>query len=104
MAKFLQTKSRISKTTRAGSVAAAVNTVTAQGPRSSEIPIVVKNKKEPEIDFSSKSDLESYVHGLAIPASSVERWISTGLLFPDETRVAEKMLKIIRTGFKKPLN
>jgi hypothetical protein len=49
-----------------------------------------------EIDFSPQSDLETYTHGLGVSRASVERWISSGLLMPEEIKVAEKMARIMR--------
>jgi hypothetical protein len=49
-----------------------------------------------EIDFAHPGDLESYVRGLRVPKETIERWISTGLLFPREMKVAEKMIQIMR--------
>ena len=48
-----------------------------------------------EVDFFHQGDLESYVHGLAIPKEAIERWISAGLLYPEEVKTAEKMIKIM---------
>ena len=103
MAKFFQLKSRFWKSGK------GMNTVGPSGgtntvARPSRIPLVANNSAEPEIDFSSKGDLEAYVRGLKVTASSIESWISAGLLFPDETRVAEKMLRILRAGSKRHLN
>ena len=49
-----------------------------------------------EVDFSYQGDLEIYVRGLTIPREVIERWISAGLLFPDEMKKAEEMIKIMR--------
>lgn len=103
MAKFIQLKSRLWKANKGINSTEPANTVDPCGSRS-RIPLVLKHGPEPEIDFSSKGDLEAYVRGLEIPPSSIEGWISTGLLFPDETRIAAKMLRILRSGSKKPLN
>ena len=51
---------------------------------------------EREIDLSSHRDLEDYVRGLSVTRESVERWISSGLLMPDEIKAAEKLVKIMR--------
>jgi hypothetical protein len=48
-----------------------------------------------EVDFSHQGDLESYVRGLTIPKEVIERWISAGLLYPEEMKTAEKMIKIM---------
>jgi hypothetical protein len=49
-----------------------------------------------EIDLSARSDLEDYARGLSVPKESIERWISSGLLMPEELKVAEKLVKIMR--------
>ena len=49
-----------------------------------------------EIDLSSHHDLEDYARGLSVTKESIERWISSGLLMPEEMKVAEKLLKIMR--------
>ena len=49
-----------------------------------------------EIDFSRVQDLETYTENLDVPEKSIEQWISAGLLFPEEIRIAERMIKIIR--------
>ena len=51
---------------------------------------------EHEIDLSQQGDLESYARGLNVTKESIERWISSGLLMPDEMKVAEKLVKIMR--------
>lgn len=48
-----------------------------------------------EIAFSAQGDLESYVRGLALPKEAIERWISAGVLLPEETRVATQMIRIM---------
>ncbi len=51
---------------------------------------------ENEIDLSRHQDLEDYARGLSVTKESIERWISSGLLMPDEMKVAEKIIKIMR--------
>jgi hypothetical protein len=58
--------------------------------------------KMPTVDFSYSGDLESYVRGLHVPRDVIEQWISTGLLFPDEMKMAEKMIQIMRRQEKEP--
>ena len=48
-----------------------------------------------EIAFSAQGDLESYVRGLDLPKEAIERWISAGVLLPEETRVATQMIRIM---------
>lgn len=49
-----------------------------------------------EIDFSRIEDLEAYTENLNVPSEVIEKWISAGLLYPDEIRTAERMIQIIR--------
>ena len=48
-----------------------------------------------EIAFSHQGDLESYVRGLDLPKEAIERWISAGVLLPEETKVASQMIRIL---------
>ena len=50
----------------------------------------------PEIDFSRQVNLEEYADELALPRETLEGWLSAGILCPSETKVAEKLIKIIR--------
>lgn len=49
------------------------------------------------IAFSHRVDLETYVKELNVPSEVIEGWISAGVLSPEETRVAAKMIRMIRT-------
>lgn len=49
-----------------------------------------------EVDFSHQGDLEAYVEGLTVPRQVIEHWISAGLLFPEEMKVAERIVRIMR--------
>jgi hypothetical protein len=49
-----------------------------------------------EVEFNLRSDLEACAKGLKIPVETIEKWISAGLLFPDEIKAAQKILKIMR--------
>lgn len=49
-----------------------------------------------DIDLSTQTDLEDYARGSSISKESIERWISSGLLMPEELKVAEKLIKIMR--------
>ena len=53
---------------------------------------------EHDIDLSPHQDLEDYARGLSVTKESIERWISSGLLMPEEMKVAEKLIKIMRKG------
>jgi len=67
--------------------------VAAIAPHAAEmIPLVVNN----DIDLSRQSDLEGYARDINVSKESIERWISSGLLMPEELKVAEKLVKIMR--------
>ena len=51
---------------------------------------------EADIDFRHTDDLEAYAENLNVPIETIETWISAGLLYPDEIRIAEKMVQILR--------
>ncbi|RJQ72388.1 MAG: hypothetical protein C4519_18555 [Desulfobacteraceae bacterium] len=51
--------------------------------------------KEAEIAFSPQGDLEAYVRELDVSKEAIERWISAGVLLPEETKVATKMIQIM---------
>lgn len=53
-------------------------------------------KLDQEIDFSRNDDLEAYTENLNVPREVIEQWISAGLLYPEEIRTAERMLRILR--------
>lgn len=59
------------------------------------IPSPAEAGKEHEIAFSPQGDLEAYVRGLAISKEAIEGWISAGVLLPEETKVAAKMIRIM---------
>jgi hypothetical protein len=48
-----------------------------------------------DLDLSQQTDLEGYARELSISKESIERWISSGLLMPDEMKVAEKLVKFM---------
>lgn len=78
-------------------------------------PEVVALPKEPEmvptvrestdeVAFSPQGDLEAYVQGLTVPREVIERWIAAGVLLPEEIRVAEKMIRIMRKKEHTPIH
>ncbi len=60
-------------------------------------PPAPENSEQPEaeIDLTHQADLEGYARGLSVSKESIERWISSGLLMPQEMQVAEKLVKIM---------
>jgi hypothetical protein len=53
-----------------------------------------------EMAFTRQGDIDAYARGLSIPPETIEKWISAGLLFPDEIRMAERIIKILREKIK----
>ena len=49
-----------------------------------------------EIDLSRRSDLEGYAKDINVSRESIERWISSGLLMPEELKMAEKLVQLMR--------
>ena len=49
-----------------------------------------------DIDLSRDDQFEAYANGMKITPKTLEKWISAGILCPDEVRAAEKLLKLIR--------
>ena len=56
-----------------------------------------------EVAFSPQGDLEAYVQGLTVPSEVIERWIAAGVLLPEEIKVAEKMIRIMRKRKHTPI-
>jgi hypothetical protein len=48
-----------------------------------------------EVDLANLTDLEAYARGSGISRKSIEQWISSGLLMPEELKVAEKLIKMM---------
>jgi hypothetical protein len=56
----------------------------------------ISRQMDNEIDLSRRADLEGYAREINMSTESIERWISSGLLMPEELKVAEKLVKIMR--------
>ena len=82
--------------TSAATVSAAVS------PQTKQAPEVIRSEKI--IAFSPQGDLEAYVKGLNVPSEVIEGWISAGVLLPEETRVAAKMIRLMQQKGRFPLN
>jgi hypothetical protein len=50
---------------------------------------------ENEVDLANLTDLEAYARGSGVSKKSIEQWISSGLLMPEELKVAEKLVKMM---------
>lgn len=64
-----------------------------------EVPPATQVRIE-DVAFSPQRDLEAYVQGLKVTEKTIEGWIAAGLLLPEEIKMAEKMIKIIRKNDK----
>ena len=51
---------------------------------------------ENEIDLSRHADIEEYAKDINVSRESIERWISSGLLMPEELKMAEKLVQLMR--------
>ena len=49
-----------------------------------------------EIDLTRHADLEGYAKDINVSRESIERWISSGLLMPEELKMAEKLVQLMR--------
>lgn len=67
--------------------------------KTARVPVDVVDT-EPVIAFSSQGDLEAYVEGLNVSSKVIEGWISAGVLLPEETRVAIKMIRLMQQKSK----
>ncbi len=77
----------------------AGESVAKPAPPGADISMPVPGRVLPpvrEIDFSRSADLDTYTENLRVPEEDIRQWISAGLLFPEELRNAERMLKILR--------
>jgi hypothetical protein len=59
------------------------------------VPPIETHDAENEVDLANLTDLEAYARGPGISKKSIEQWISSGLLMPEELRVAEKLIKMM---------
>jgi hypothetical protein len=50
---------------------------------------------ENDFDLTHLTDLEGYARTSSISKESIEQWISSGLLMPDELKVAGKLIKLM---------
>jgi hypothetical protein len=53
-------------------------------------------KVDTEIDFHGLENLEAYLEGTRVTPETLEKWVAAGILSPQETQVAEKLLKLMR--------
>ncbi len=51
---------------------------------------------EGDVDFATMDSLEEYAEKSAVQIETVQQWVAAGILFPDEIKVAEKLIKILK--------
>ena len=56
----------------------------------------VLRESEGDIDLSRLADIEAYAKDISVSRESIERWISSGLLMPEELKMAEKLVQLMR--------
>jgi hypothetical protein len=49
-----------------------------------------------DIDFYRLDNLEDFAKESTVARETIERWISAGILSPGETKIAERLIKIMR--------
>lgn len=64
-------------------------------PRSSQKSKIVP-KNSLDIDFLNLDNLEAFAEGLTLPAEAIESWVGAGILSPQETEIAERLIRIMR--------
>ncbi len=53
-------------------------------------------KSQADIDFYRLDNLEDFAKESTVARETIERWISAGILSPGETKIAERLIKIMR--------
>jgi len=53
-------------------------------------------KSQADIDFYRLDNLEDFAQESTVARETIERWISAGILSPGETKIAERLIKIMR--------
>jgi hypothetical protein len=83
-----------------GSSAEAVAEDTAQREMLNGCPPAGHAPHEPplhsEVDFQELNNLEAFAKGGTVSGEMIEKWVAAGILSPQETRVAEKLIKLMR--------
>ena len=75
-----------------GETAAAMEEISCRGGLECEISLDSQN----EIDLHSLNDLESVAKELTVPKETLQRWVAAGILSPNETKIAERLIKLMR--------
>jgi hypothetical protein len=63
-------------------------------------PPVETSEAEHEVDLAGLTDLEAYARGSGVSRKFIEQWISSGLLMPEELKVAEKLVKMMNKSWE----
>lgn len=53
-------------------------------------------QSQADIDFYRLDNLEDFAKESTVARETIERWVSAGILSPGETKIAEKLIKIMR--------
>ena len=49
-----------------------------------------------EVSLTRQNDFKKFAEGISVPKETIEKWIAAGVLYPDEIRAAEKLVKVMR--------
>jgi len=49
-----------------------------------------------QFDLAAGKDMGHLMRGFAVPRETLEKWIASGFLYPEEVRVAEKLIRLMR--------
>ena len=70
--------------------------VTGRYPASS-VDKATRHRTNQDIDSTGFSSLEGYAEGLSVSEETISKWVNAGILSPQETEVAEKVIRIMRS-------
>lgn len=49
-----------------------------------------------QLELTAGKDLDLFMRGFSVPQETLEKWIASGFLYPEEVRVAEKLIRLMR--------
>ena len=70
----------------------------------SQQDVLVKPNRLEKAALKPQLDLKAYAEDLNVPKELIERWISANILFPNEIKVAEQIIRIMRQNDQGRLN
>ena len=61
-----------------------------------DIGVNISLKTNQDIDFTRQDNLEEYFREMTVTIETLQSWISAGILSPQEVRIAENWIKMMR--------